>query len=88
MGILKKSFVIIIPIFAFTVAGCTQNIPSNSSQEIVEKCIITINEKKYDVTNFRDKHKGGDVFKCGEDMSEAFKNAHQNDFKRLEPFKI
>lgn len=52
------------------------------------KCIITVNSTQYDVTSFKTEHKGGDVFKCGQDMTIAFKNAHGEDLKRLEQFKI
>lgn len=81
-----------IIITALTLSGCASTTTSENNnqqpEQKEEKCIITVNESKYDVTNFRSEHKGGDIFKCGEDMSEAFKNAHQDDFKRLEPFKI
>ncbi|MBP9758846.1 hypothetical protein KBD45_04055 [Candidatus Dojkabacteria bacterium] len=72
-------------------SGCTtttSETPSEQAETKAEECIITVNDSKYNVTSFRSEHKGGDVFKCGEDMSEAFKNAHKDDFKRLEPFKI
>lgn len=39
-------------------------------------CIIQIFGKNYDIAPFRNKHAGGDVFKCGTDMSNAYKSAH------------
>jgi cytochrome b involved in lipid metabolism len=53
-----------------------------------EKCIITINGKKYDVTEWRYKHPGGDVFTNGTDMTEAFLMQHGKDLSRLKPFEV
>lgn len=53
-----------------------------------EKCIITIQDAKYDVTEFRSKHGGGDVFKCGEDMTKSFQGAHKGYLPMIEKFKI
>jgi hypothetical protein len=44
------------------------------------RCIVTINGDRYDVTTFRKIHKGGDVFKCGTDMSAEFANQHPVSF--------
>jgi cytochrome b involved in lipid metabolism len=51
-------------------------------------CIITIDGKKYDVTSFRGTHPGGNIFKCGEDMSAAFAKQHKNNFKMIEKLLI
>lgn len=40
------------------------------------RCVITIDNQQYDVTNFRDQHSGGDVFDCGTDMSSVFHGKH------------
>jgi cytochrome b involved in lipid metabolism len=40
------------------------------------RCIITIDGTKYNVTDYRYQHPGGDVFQCGTDMSVAFHNQH------------
>ncbi|HTY40190.1 MAG TPA: cytochrome b5 domain-containing protein [Candidatus Paceibacterota bacterium] len=40
------------------------------------RCIITIDGTKYNVTDFRYQHPGGNVFVCGTDMSVAFHNRH------------
>lgn len=53
-----------------------------------EKCIIIINGEKYDFTEFKKKHPGGDIFNCGTDMTTAFMANHGNDLKRLQPFKL
>lgn len=41
-----------------------------------DRCIITVNDKKYDVTIFRKIHEGGDVFDCGMDNTEKFYSEH------------
>lgn len=53
------------------------------------RCIITISSQQYDVTSFRSQHKGGDIFKCGADMTEAFNNKHgQKQLDYISQFKI
>jgi len=51
------------------------------------RCIITIDSKKYDVTLFRDVHPGGNVFKCGQDMTQAFSRQHGESQKVLNTLK-
>ncbi len=51
-----------------------------------EKCIVTIRGEKYDVTTFRSKHPGGNIFKCGEDMTSAFNKQHGD--KQLQQIQI
>jgi len=54
-----------------------------------EKCIITVRGGKYDVSEFRNKHQGGDIFKCGEDMTSLFNNQHgEKEFRKLQNYKI
>lgn len=43
-------------------------------------CLITIDSVRYDVTNFRNQHSGGDVFTCGADLSQLFHDRHSNRF--------
>jgi len=52
-----------------------------------QRCIITIDSKKYDVTLFRDVHPGGNVFKCGQDMTQAFSRQHGESQKVLNTLK-
>lgn len=60
----------------------SQNIKSG------EQCIITIQGNQYDVTSFRKKHEGGDVFECGQDMTTAFQGAHKGYLPMIEKFKV
>jgi cytochrome b involved in lipid metabolism len=52
-----------------------------------QRCVITISEKKYDVTMFKDVHPGGNVFKCGQDMTQAFNKQHGKNQKVLNTLK-
>ena len=40
------------------------------------RCIITIKGQRYDVTDFRAQHPGGDIFVCGTDMTQVFFSQH------------
>lgn len=40
------------------------------------RCLITIQGKRYDVTSLRSTHSGGDVFQCGADMTATFFGQH------------
>lgn len=53
-----------------------------------EVCIITISGSEYDVTDFRYEHDGGDVFKCGEDMTQAFQGKHKGYLPMIEKLKV
>lgn len=63
-----------------------ENTPAASQN--IEQCIILIQGSKYDVTEFRNKHGGGDIFKCGEDMTEAFQKKHKGYLPMIEQFKV
>lgn len=53
------------------------------------RCIISINGVKYDVTSYRKQHPGGDIFKCGSDMTKAFYGQHNNStLKKMDKYKI
>ncbi|NBO17422.1 MAG: cytochrome b5 domain-containing protein [Proteobacteria bacterium] len=59
------------------------------TQSSKEKCIITVRGSKYDVTEFRNMHQGGDIFECGQDMTDKFNNQHgEREFKKLQKYKI
>jgi hypothetical protein len=58
-------------------------------QEIsTNKCIVTINGKRYDLTEWQSTHPGGMVFRNGEDMTQAFIANHGKDFGRMDRFEI
>lgn len=93
----KITFTIIIVALLVVIFGTVlgikeynENKPDTASQniEVGEKCIITIQAAEYDVTDFRYKHDGGDVFKCGEDMTKAFQGAHKGYLPMIEKFRI
>lgn len=78
-------FLIAIIIFAvFTVFSLLNKKPTSSTSTIVTSvtpsisntCIITINNQKYDVTQFKNQHSGGDIFNCGTDMTTIFNGKH------------
>jgi|OpeIllAssembly_1097287.scaffolds.fasta_scaffold407062_3 cytochrome b involved in lipid metabolism len=51
-------------------------------------CIITVNDKQYDVSILKQDHMGGDIFECGTNMTEQFTSKHGLDYIRLEPYLI
>lgn len=52
-------------------------------------CIITVDNVRYDFTQFRNLHSGGDVFQCGTDMSTIFHNQHPLRFlEKMAKYKI
>jgi hypothetical protein len=59
----------------------------NSVQPITT-CIITVDGLKYDVQQLRSTHTGGDVFKCGTDMSSVFHGKHGESVKRIEKYLV
>lgn len=66
----------------------TAQTTGTSSANPTDKCIITIQGGHYDVTEFRSKHEGGDVFKCGEDMTAAFQGKHKGYLPMIAKFKV
>jgi len=40
------------------------------------RCLVTVDGVKYDVTSFRQTHSGGNIFNCGSDMSQTFWGQH------------
>jgi cytochrome b involved in lipid metabolism len=54
-----------------------------------EKCLVTIRDETYDLTTFKSKHPGGDVFKCGSDMTEAFNKQHgDSQLRDIQKYKV
>jgi cytochrome b involved in lipid metabolism len=53
------------------------------------RCIITINGKKYNVTDYKNRHPGGDIFTCGIDMTSIFNNQHgSSTLKKMAPYLV
>ncbi|MFW5702344.1 MAG: hypothetical protein ACOCXP_00045 [Candidatus Dojkabacteria bacterium] len=69
-------------------AAETSQLSELDTGELAQTCIITVNGEKYDVQPLRDQHPGGDIFDCGDDMSETFAEGHGDDFARLIPYKL
>lgn len=53
------------------------NKPAQANKPTEEKCIITVEGNKYDVTSFRNQHSGGNIFQCGTDMTTSFFGQHE-----------
>ena len=53
---------------------------SPTEDSVPSRCIIIIDEMKYDVTEFRSSHSGGDVFVCETDMTAIFYGRHPKDY--------
>lgn len=64
--------------------------PSIAQKEnaVEERCFITLNGKRYDVSEFRNEHEGGNIFNCGTDMTQEFKGEHKNDFARADEYEV
>lgn len=60
---------------------------TNSTQKATTTgCIVTIFGTTYDVTSLRGSHPGGDIFKCGTDMSNSYKSAHGTNVSMLQKY--
>lgn len=44
------------------------------------KCLVYIDGTRYDMTEFRNIHSGGDVFQCGADMTSIFLGQHPSSY--------
>lgn len=49
-------------------------------------CLITIQGKQYNVTSLRSRHSGGDIFKCGTDMTAIYQNQHGSSLSQIQPY--
>ncbi|RMD77185.1 hypothetical protein D6810_01680 [Candidatus Dojkabacteria bacterium] len=52
------------------------------------RCIIIIDQNKYDVSNLKYTHTGGNIFKCGQDMTKEFEQKHRLNLKMIEKYKV
>ena len=60
---------------------------SSTSKE--QKCVIVVDGNSYNVTEYRYIHEGGDIFKCGMDMSAEFHQQHPQQFlNKMKKYKI
>ena len=61
----------------------------NATSGITNKCIITVDDVSYDVTSFKNMHSGGDIFKCGQDMTSDFWGQHgQKQLNAIQKYRI
>lgn len=81
----KSNLIITILVIVIIVLSLSAIMLSNQNYE---QCIITIFDKEYDVSQLRYSHSGGDIYRCGTDMSEDFEGQHGTDITRLDQFKI
>lgn len=52
-------------------------------------CIITVHGTRYNVTEFRAIHSGGDIFTCGADMTGVFDSQHSmGTLRRMAPYAV
>lgn len=47
------------------------------------QCIVVLFGKKYDITKLVNTHSGGNIFKCGTDMTSAYQDEHGTDISRV-----
>jgi len=62
-----------------------KTVTANSSSS---NCIITLFGQQYDVTTLRTTHSGGDIFKCGTDMTAVYQNRHGTNLSRMQPYLV
>ena len=63
--------------------------PNSSVAPKTVRCIITIDGVSYEITKLRQTHSGGDIFKCGTDMSVLFWKKHdQQILDMMQQYKI
>lgn len=58
----------------------SQPIPTIAPDPLAGKCLIYVDGIRYDATNLRNTHSGGDIFQCGTDMSSIFHGQHPDSF--------
>lgn len=49
-------------------------------------CIITLQGQQYNVTSLRSTHSGGDIFKCGTDMTAVYQGKHGISLVRMQSY--
>lgn len=69
-------------------SGNSEATIDSSAQNTTDDCIITVEGTRYNVTQLRGNHPGGDIFVCVTDMTQLFRRQHGTSLRRLEPYKI
>ena len=54
--------------------------PTPTTDTLSLRCLIVIDGVRYDLTDFRKIHSGGDIFVCGSDMSAQFHGQHSESY--------
>ncbi len=64
-------------------------VPSAQPPAADTGCIITVHGTRYNVTEFRIQHSGGDIFTCGADMTAVFDSQHSmRTLQRMAPLAV
>ena len=63
-----------------------RSVKSLQNTNVSSSCIVTLFGQKYDVAQFRNIHKGGDVFACGTDMTQQYIQQHGNTPDRIRQY--
>ena len=66
----------------------TVKVQTLASNPTSNACIVTLFGQQYDVTTLRSTHSGGDIFKCGTDMTAVYQNRHGTNLSRMQPYLI
>lgn len=77
------------PVSASTPVPTRTPTPAPAAPPVDNRCIITISGNRYNVTQFRSIHSGGDIFKCGTDMTAVFLSQHPASYlQKMSQYKI
>lgn len=61
----------------------------SKTQPGTTQCLVTVDGVIYDLQSFRNQHSGGDVFRCGRDMSTVFHQQHNQKYLQIiQPYKV
>lgn len=71
------------PTSVVTINSNTITVQTNSNA-----CVITLWGKQYDITSLRSTHSGGDIFKCGTDMTTAYQGKHGTNVSRMQKYLV
>jgi hypothetical protein len=77
-----------VPITTTQSNGVQSTVTSSTPTTKSNQCIVTISDKKYDVTSLRVTHPGGDVFVCDTDMTKSYQNQHGSNMRRMQRYLV